>query len=513
MKVMKPSVKIGMFMIAMILAVSGFTPKIANADSSEKIQKINQFVEQQQSISKIPGISVVIVEKGQTVYQNSFGYADVKAKTPVTDKTLFELGSTSKAFTGLAILQLEKEGLLKRSDDVRKYIPWLELKYNGEPQTITIDQLLHHTSGIPSNSITHIPESNAENALELTVKTLLNQQLDRKPGSSFEYATINYDILGLVIEMVTKQPYDVYMKQHILEPIGMKDSFVGLHQVQSAEMASGYKIGFMKEQAYTPPIYRGNIPAGYMISNTNDIAKWMNLQLGNNLSHAIDKLLIQESHIPDQSVEPFDKNTYYASGWGVQQKNDKPYIFHAGENPTFTSYFIMQPDEQLGVAILANMNTSFTTAIGQGVMDLWEGSNVTNNHSDSYQKLDQIVTILCISACCFCVLFMMLTLRIMGRIARKQRIWTSLNVKRILLLSVHTLIVAAILTLTIIIPKILGMPWTFIKVWAPTTISVFPYCILAACIIYFIFGLSLILTKKMNCSKEKTAARDMGAEM
>ncbi|MDM5223042.1 serine hydrolase domain-containing protein [Peribacillus sp. NJ11] len=136
-------------------------PKIANAESSEKIQKIDKFVEKQRSISKIPGLSLVIVEKRKTVYQKGFGYADVKAKTPVTSNTLFEIGSTTKAFTGLAILQLEKEGLLKRSDDVRKYIPWLELKYNGEPQTITLNQLLHHTSGIATNSITQIPESNA----------------------------------------------------------------------------------------------------------------------------------------------------------------------------------------------------------------------------------------------------------------------------------------------------------------------------------------------------------------
>lgn len=495
---MKSSVKMCILMIVMILAVSGFTPKIANADSNEKIREIEQFVEKQKSISKIPGISLVIVEKGKTVYQKGFGYADVKTKTPVTPNTLFEIGSTTKAFTGLAILQLEKEGLLKRSDDVQKYIPWLELKYNGKPQTITINQLLHHTSGIASKSIAQIPESNADNALELNVRTLLNQQLNRKPGSSFEYATLNYDVLGLVIEVVTKKPYEMYMKQQILEPIGMKDSFVGLHQVQSSEMASGYKIGFMREQTYTPPIYRGNVPAGYVISNTNDIAKWMNLQLGNTPSHAIDKQLIQESHIPDQSVEPFYKDTYYASGWGVMKKNEKRYIFHAGENPTFTSYFIMQPDEQLGVAILSNMNTSFTTAIGQGVMDLWEGNNVTNNHSNSYQKLDRFVTILCIAVGCFCVLFILLSLRIMRKLVRKQRIKTSFNVKRILLLSIHTVIVAAILTLTIMFPKILlgGLPWAFIKVWGPTTIPVFLYSVIAVSIIYYLFGLLLIFTKK-----------------
>ncbi|MEH6941761.1 serine hydrolase domain-containing protein [Bacillus sp. JJ722] len=477
---------------------SGLTPKIVNAESSEKIQKIDKFVEKQRSISKIPGISVVIVDKGKTVYQKGFGYADVKAKTPVTSNTLFEIGSTTKAFTGLAILQLEKEGLLKRSDDVQKYIPWLDLKYNGKSQTITLNQLLYHTSGIAFNSITQIPENNADNALELTVRTLLDQQLNRKPGSSFEYATINYDVLGLVIENVTKQSYDEYIKQHILEPIGMKDSFVGLHQVQSTEMATGYKIGFLREQPFTPPIYRGNVPAGYIISNTNDIAKWMKLQLGSDPSHSFDKQLIQESHIPDQSVKPFDKETYYASGWGVMKKNEKQYIFHAGENPTFTSYFIMQPDEQLGVAILSNMNSSFTTAIGQGVMDIWEGNDVTNNHSDSYQKVDRFATILLIVVSCFGLFFILLSLRIMRQLVRKQRIRTSLNIKRILILSIHTLIVAAILAFTIMFPKILGLTWTFIKVWAPMTISLFLYSLIAVSIIYYLGGLLLIFTKKMK---------------
>ncbi|WP_241774463.1 MULTISPECIES: serine hydrolase domain-containing protein [Lysinibacillus] len=434
---MKPSLKIYMFMIAMIVAFYSLAPTIVKADSDEKIQKIEQFVEEQRAISKIPGISLVIVEKGKTVYEKGFGYADVKSKTPVTSNTLFELGSTSKAFTGLAILQLEREGLLKRSDDVQKYIPWFKLKYNGEPQSITISQLLYHTSGIPYNSIYDIPKSNESNALELTVNKLLDQPLNRQPGSSFQYATLNYDVLGLVVEKVAKQPFDVYIKHHILEPIYMNDSFVGLHQVKSNEMASGYKIGLMRDQQYTPPIYRGNVPAGYMISNTNDIAKWLKLQLGNSQIYSIDKKMIQESHIPDQSVEPFDKDTYYASGWGVMERDKKQYIFHAGENPTFTSYFVMQPDEQLGVAILSNMNSSYTTDIGQGVMDLWEGKNVNNIHSDNLQKLDKTVTLLCVFVVGLGMFLSILLLTTLRKIVKEQRIRVSLNIKRTFF-SIHT---------------------------------------------------------------------------
>lgn len=88
------------------------------------------------------------------------------------------------------------------------------------------------------------------------------------------------------------------------------------------------------------------------------------------------------------------------------------------------------------------------------------------------------------------------------KLARKQRIWTKLNVKRILLLLLHTLIIAAGLTLMIMFPKILlgGLPWSFIKVWAPTTIWVTICSAIAVCIIYYIFGLMLIFSKKMKVS-------------
>ncbi|MBG9456244.1 beta-lactamase [Lysinibacillus sphaericus] len=466
-------------------------PTIVNANANEKIQKIDQFIQEQKAISKIPGISLVIVERGKTVYEKGFGYADVQSKTPVTSKTLFELGSTSKAFTGLAILKLEKEGLLKRSDDVRKYIPWLELEFNGEPQAITINQLLYHTSGIATNTISTIPKSNEENALELTVKKLLDQPLNRQPGSSFEYATVNYDVLGLVIEKVSKQPFDMYIKQHILEPINMKDSFVGIHQVESNEIASGYKIGLMREQEYTPPIYRGNIPAGYIISNTNDIANWLKLQLGNSQINSIENKIIQESHIPDQSVEPFDKDTYYASGWGVIGKEDKQYIFHAGENPTFSSYFIMQPDEQIGVAVLSNMNSSYTTAIGQGVMDLWEGKSVNTIHADNFQNLDKTLSLICVIVIGFGMFLIVLLLQSLKKVIKKQRIIVALNMKRALLLVFHSLSVAIIIALIIMFPKVLsgGSNWEFIKVWGPTSITVLFYSVIASSVIYYLVGL------------------------
>ena len=136
-------------------------------------------------------------------------------------------------------------------------------------------------------------------------------------------------------------------------------------------------------------------PAGYIISNTNDIAKWLNLQLGVIQNDTISKQTIEQSHVPDQTVEPILKDTDYASGWSIEEKNNERYIWHDGANPTFSSFIIMQPDEQIGVAVLSNLDTTFTTVIGRGVMELWEGNNVNANYTDGYQKMDKVITILC----------------------------------------------------------------------------------------------------------------------
>ncbi|MFB9328836.1 serine hydrolase domain-containing protein [Paenibacillus aurantiacus] len=457
------------------------------------------FVEEQRLKGKIPGLAVVVVEKDRIVYQRGFGYADLKRRIPVTANTLFELGSNTKAFTALAILQLEKQGRLRLDDDVRTYIPWLILTYQGKSQPVTLRQLLHHTSGIASNTIARIPPSRANDALVRTVKTLAERPLHRMPGSAYEYATINYDVLGLVLETVTKKPYEDYIQQFILTPIGMDASMVG-QPAQSVGMASGYKIGLTRAIAYTPPVYRGNTPAGYLISNANDIAKWLNVQLGTAPGRPIDPRLIAASHIPDKSVKPFAANSTYAYGWSIEQKNGRAFVLHAGENPTFSSYIIMQPEQGIGIAVMANMRTTATTAIGEGLMALWQGWPADTNHFDPYQKLDQFVTVVWMVMTGTGIVLLALLLKLVRNLAgkRKQRRWASRSGKRVLLLILHIILAATGLTGVIALPQLLlgGLPWSFILVWAPTSITLSVYTCLAVMAVYFGWGMLLIMTKK-----------------
>ncbi|WP_246329128.1 cyclic peptide export ABC transporter [Brevibacillus halotolerans] len=465
--------------------------------SPQSLEQIESFITKQMNTAEIPGLQVIIVEKDKTIYQKGFGYADILGNTPVTNETLFELGSNSKAFTGLAVLELADKGLLDLNDPVTKYLPWLNLSYKGKIQPITIRQFLYHTSGVPFKSIGFLPEGNEEDALEKTVRTLLSQELNREPGTRYEYATINYDVLGLVIEKVTKQSFETYIKQNILHALELSHTYVGEQNVDQTQKATGYKIGFTEPQQYNPPSFRGNTPAGYLISNGVDIARWMKIQIGAASTGSFKPDLIKASHEPDRKVKPSSNGSSYAAGWEVYQSGDGE-ISHSGSNPTFSSFIVIRPTEQIGVAVLANMNSTYTVNIGQGIMNMLLDKEVPPIHSDLNKKLDQLAfSIICVVApVCFAILFLLG--RIFLEIGKKQRKLQMTKKKVIVGLLFHLLLLG-IFSLTIFyLPNLLFMEltWQFIKVWIPETIMLAIYGVTLAFVLYICYSLLLLFSKK-----------------
>ena len=190
-------------------AVYGEVPSMAEIEA-----KVQSLMEK----GDIPGLCLVIVRGDEIPYIKGFGYANLAEKKPVTAETLFELASCSKAFTGLAVLRLAEEGLIHLDDPVSSYLPWFSPEFDGKRQEITLRQLLHHTSGIPMNSIARIPQSNSSNALEQTVRAIAGMKLHHLPGKQYEYASVNYDILGLIIQEVRGKSYEEDMEDDDRRP-------------------------------------------------------------------------------------------------------------------------------------------------------------------------------------------------------------------------------------------------------------------------------------------------------
>ncbi|TCS97012.1 cyclic peptide export ABC transporter [Hazenella coriacea] len=463
-------------------------------------EQVEALIHKQMADGKIPGLSVVIVKGDQAIYKKGFGYSDLESKKPMTNQTLFEIGSNSKAFTAVAVYDLVEKGFIQLNDPVHKYLPWFQMKYIGEyrgqkvngPVDITIEQLLHHTSGIPFNSIGKIPAATDDGALEKTVRALLNQELASYPGEEFSYATINYDILGLVIQKVSNQSFESYMEEHILKPLQLQHTYLFRSEAAQHDLSKGYKIGFLRPMEFDAPMYRGNTPAGYFISNAEDMEKWLQIQLGTYTLKDAEQKSIENTHVPNRLVAPSPDGSSYAGGWQVYQKGTGE-LSHEGSNPNFSSFIAFRPQEELGVAVMANLNSTHTTTIGQGIIDLMQGDPLAENTGDMYKSIDAAsftVILLLIPFICITLYFIILTL--VQIIKKKRRL--EKNPAKYISVSLASLAFLLVLGYCLYkVPSVFfdGLSWDFVNVWAPISLIIAVGTVFLAAVL-FCFYLSLV---------------------
>ncbi|MGG3835855.1 serine hydrolase domain-containing protein [Paenibacillus thiaminolyticus] len=442
-------------MITVLLLFSGL-PQRSYAMSDAQAEAIQALLDDASRISGVPGLSVSILADEKEFYYSS-GYADLKKGIPASENTLYELASVSKAFTGIGILLLEEQGLLSMTDSIHDYLPWLTLKYQGKPvdmQSLTLNNFLHHTSGLTNNKHAQlIPQGNTPDMLQKTVEVLVDADLSFPPGKQYTYGTINYDVLGLVIEQVSGQSYESFMSEQVFQPLGLKQTFVYKEDAMATgQLAQGYRSSFFKTTPYNAPDYSGNKPAGYIISSTKDMARWMGIQMGivKNIPE-IFHTAIQKSHQGDRSVLAVD-TMYYAAGWMVN--TDQTIIEHSGENPNFRTQVVLLTNERTAICLLAN-GANINISMVLKIKDILDGNLSQTYEISSAQLLDILLSIATIICCLLTVLFFVLGFR-RRKLNKKQQPIT----KKRKIASFILLLVTAALSITGF-----ALEWSIILVW------------------------------------------------
>jgi cyclic peptide transporter len=463
-------------LVLLTFIVCSFTLTAQESPAQASMTEIEKRIAAWMEDGDVPGLSLVIV-KGDEVYTKGFGYADVEKKIPVTGDTLFELCSTSKAFTALAALKLEQEGLINLDAPVSRYLPYFYAVYRGEKKQITLRQCLHQTSGIPFNSVAKIPESGEKNALEQTMRNLAGIELVDLPGRSHLYATINYDIIGAVIAAVTGVPYEEYMTKNIIQPLGLHNTIVGRIGTEGKEVAAGYKISFFNARKYDAPVYRGNTPAGYIISNGKDIGRWIKLQLGSETSDFTP--LLKKTQQWDKTVPPNANLLSYAMGWMVTLDGSGR-VLHTGMNPNFTAYTIFDPTDNTGVAVLANSNSNYTVFIGQAVMNLLHGESLPPQMNLG-DNTDKGASILSLMICFFLLVIVAFFVLLMIDIIKGRRKFEPVSFKKIGRIVGTLFILTPFLGAIYFLPYMLAdVPWKTALVWSPNSLKTAMLLIIAA---------------------------------
>lgn len=285
--------------------------------------------------------SVLVASKGKILLSKGYGMADRENKVLCTEQTRFMIGSLTKQFTSMAIMQLEEKGLLSVNDNVERYIP--SFPYGKE---ITIHQLLSHTSGLRRDLGTDIkfdvPPSSIQEALNLVVKkgfTLISP-----PGETFNYSNTGYELLGLIIEKVSGKTYEEYVQKNIFKPLGMVNSGFGYNRNTNVKLAKGYDASekpVIKEAYVDYSIWP--FSAGEIYSTIGDLYKW-------------DKALYTEKLA---SIKTLNKIftpvlNHYGYGWGIVTPGYKGSNGHEGSVYGFTSDEMRQGENDSFYIILSN---------------------------------------------------------------------------------------------------------------------------------------------------------------
>ncbi|WP_270350570.1 serine hydrolase domain-containing protein [Bacillus thuringiensis] len=399
------------FVLTIFILFPGFATQ-SYALSDSKSEAIQALLDDARRTSGVPGMSISILADGEVFYFSS-GYADLEKGLSASENTLYELASVSKAFTGMGILLLEEQGLLSMTDPIQKYLPWFTLKYQGKPvdmQNLTLNNFLHHTSGLTNiRHIQNIPQGNTPDMLQKTVEKLVDAELAFSPGEQYNYGTVNYDVLGLVIEIVSRQSYEDFMKEQVFIPLGLHQTYVYKEDAQATgQLAQGYRSSFFITTPFNAPDYAGNKPAGYIISNTKDMARWMGIQMG--IVQDIPEIFhraIEKSHRGDMSVSAVN-DMYYAAGWSVNA--EQTFIEHTGGNPNFSTEVAILPNERTAICLLSNgANTNINLVLK--VKNILNGNLTQSYEISSTQLLDIILSSTTIILCLLAVLLFFSGLR------------------------------------------------------------------------------------------------------
>ena len=335
-----------LFLAALIASV--IAPVVAQADKADDLIKL------QMEKQHIPGLALAVVQNGKVIKTAGYGQANLENNVPVSDRTIFEIGSMTKQFTASAIMLLVQDGKLALDDKISRYL-------EGTPESwkeITIRHLLSHTSGIKNQHGVNAMDKPRDE----TIKLVSAPPLEAKPGDKWNYCNTGYFLLGYIIETVSGKSYWDFLDQRIFKPLDMTVTRNSDPQIVILNRARGYTYA---EKGYrNGPIIRSSEgwAAGSLVSNVLDLAKWdAALYSDKILTTASRNTMWTETRFNDGKPFP------YGLGWFVQKPKGHLLIEHGGNTGAFSTTISRFVEDKLTVIVLTNRAGITLSSLSQDI--------------------------------------------------------------------------------------------------------------------------------------------------
>lgn len=331
-----------------------------------------------------PGCAVLIAKKGEVLFEKGFGSANLELNVSMKPEMVFRIGSITKQFTAMAVLQLADKGQIALTDSIQKFIK--DFRFKGK--TITIENLLTHTSGIKGYEQIDAKVPNAMR-IDFSPKNIIDSlnklSLEFDPNTRYNYSNSNYFLLGYIIEQVSGKSYQQYLKEHILDPAGLSSTFYENQTHLIPNRANGYSFSDGKYWNADFISMALVYSAGALRSNVSDLYKWHKALYEG-------KIVKKETFL--KAIQPYKladgRQIDYGYGFFNKTENGINSIGHGGAIDGFRAIEMYYPAQDIFITLLCNSETDNFERFFESISNLV----LRNPTKSSYQDLKISDTIL-----------------------------------------------------------------------------------------------------------------------
>jgi len=352
---------------------------MAADDLSNELALAESWLSAQRAYDHVPGLSAAIVHDQDLLWSGASGYADLASQTPAAANTIYGICSISKLFTGIALMQLRDQGKFQLDEPLSRMLPWFNLKqsFENSPE-ITLRNLLTHSAGLPREAEApywvgpDFPFPSREQ-----VRALLGGQATIYAADRYhQYSNLGLSLVGEIVAEQSGQDYTAYVDEHVLGPLGLKDTSTGFPTDQrEPRIATGY--GYPGRDIALPPMprydARGITPAAGFASTALDLASfaaWQFRLLGGQSDEVLQANTLREM----QRVQWMDWDWSIARGlaFGVYRIGNRTLTGHAGDCPGFNTRIYLDPVSRYAVITMANRNNVNVDGYAARIFDILE---------------------------------------------------------------------------------------------------------------------------------------------
>lgn len=330
----------------------------------KKLQSYRLFVDSLLAAQQVPGVAIAMVKDGEVVMAEGFGYRDLEAKTKADGKTLFGIGSCSKAFTSMCLTMLADEGKLDWNESVKTYLPDFELQDKVAEENATAIDLMTHRIGLPRHDLSWMGATESRAELFARLKHLEPTEQFR---NAWQYQNFMYMTAGMLGGKLHGGTWEEMLEERIFKPLEMEASNA---TIKVMEQGGNVSKTYQKKEDVVRAIPYRNIdaigPAGSINSNAEEMAHWLQFHVGGGRFKGKRLISTREFennytpyiHVPQASQEPLISAISYGLGWMVYRYRGHRAVNHGGNIDGFSAEVFILPEDGFGIAVMTNLDRS-----------------------------------------------------------------------------------------------------------------------------------------------------------